>query len=109
MTKRTYRSREQWLTLIEQQQHSKLSIPAFCQQNNLNLKYFYKRKGELSNQQADTSRTIANTPFIELQKPTLSVNTSGQPVATLQLRNAQLTLFTLPEPQWMAELQKALS
>lgn len=44
MTKRKYRSQENWKALIEAQLESGLSAAEFCRQQQINPKYFSKRE-----------------------------------------------------------------
>jgi hypothetical protein len=41
MSRKTF---DEWKNLVEQQVNSGLSVPKFCEQRQLNVKYFYARK-----------------------------------------------------------------
>lgn len=107
MGKRTYRSYEQWIALIRQQQKSGMSVAAFCKQNNLHTKYFYKRRRELL-----PDKPPEPSPFIKLNRqdnqPVMTQHASV-PIASLQWNKTRLDLYTPVDPSWIATLHKVLS
>ena len=94
------RSSQEWQAIIEQQQVSGLSVVEFCQQQQLNSKYFHARQRSLLKRQ----QRNAGSPFVKVSNPTSS---SG--VISLQVGDNRLTLPSTIEPQWLANLLKALS
>lgn len=51
---------DDWKILVEKQNTSGLSVVQFCQQHNLNPKYFYSRKSLIS-------KTASTTGFVQAQ------------------------------------------
>ena len=84
-----------WQSIIEQQQQSGLSIVAFCKQNKLNTKSFYRSRRMLRNQ-ARTDK------FLPVVVPTLPEHK-----IVVELENAKLHLPPSCEPTWLAQLLKA--
>ena len=104
MTERTRRSRTQWLGLFQRQSELKLNIADFCRQENLNDKYYSKRKKELLDN--DDHSTGG---FIKLSQKNMRSHAAGQHVMTLQYHQAQLQLPTSIDSRWMASLLKSLT
>lgn len=88
-----------WQQLIEQQQTSGLSIVAFCKQQQLTTSSFYKYRARLQDK----------TPKPKLVK--VAIGNTNQMLGTITLNhhNTQLTLPSCCEPQWLADLMKALN
>lgn len=93
------RTREDWQRLIEQQKTSGLSIVGFCKQNKLPTSNFYKYRNRLqASEQAPTLVKVKSQAF-----------TSVKSSITLTHGNTQLSLPSRCEPQWLADLIKALN
>jgi len=103
MTKRKYRSQENWKALIEAQLESGLSAAEFCRQQQINSKYFSKRKTEymrLANQPE------APSAFVKLHPPALPT----QPAAIhLHYKNVRLQIPSSIGSAWLADLLGLLS
>jgi hypothetical protein len=67
MIKRSRRSPEHWLALIEQQATSNLSIATFCQQQGIGSASFYKWK-QYWLDKTDIAKPEAASGFIDLTK-----------------------------------------
>ena len=99
MIKRKYRSRSEWLGIIQQFKSSACTPAEFCQQQNLDYKYFLKRKRSLESK---------NSAFVKVQTSTAKqVMPSADLV--LQYQNTRLHLTTEIDAQWLAQLMRALS
>ena len=79
MNKRRRRSDAEWQQLIEQQQRSGLSAHAFCQQQGLTSKTFYKRRQALRQQPTAMDSTER---FIKVQ-PTSAPSAGAVTTAVL--------------------------
>jgi len=101
MNKRRRRSDTEWQQLIEQQEHSGLNASAFCQQQGLSSKTFYKRRQVLHQQ---TTVTDSTGRFIKIQ-PTATPATT----VVLHYQRAQLHLSAGVNALWLAQLMQALS
>lgn len=98
MSKRTP---AEWQQLIEQQQASGLTAAEFCRQQNINTKYFYLRRQRLSKINNDAAFVIA--------KPAKEIADKQAVNMQLNIGACGLTFNTPPQPQWLAELIKALA
>lgn len=61
---RTYRSREQWQSLIQQWQQSDLSASAFCEQQALGYASFCKWRQQLAEEEPQA--TVSSPEFISV-------------------------------------------
>jgi transposase-like protein len=102
MNKRRRRSDAEWQQLIEQQEFSGLSTIAFCQQQGLSSKTFYKRRQRLQSKATDQT----DKRFIKLQPQAPSAAPS---TTVLVYRDSRLELPDGITAQWLAELMQALS
>ncbi len=97
------RTQTDWRALIEQQAKSHLSIAEFCQQNNLGLTYFYKRKSDLK----QLSGVKSSSSFIKVNraKPT------GAPNELIKIlhHKTRLSVPVNVSPTWLAQLIKSLA
>ncbi len=95
-----------WQAIIQQQSDSGLPVSRFCKTNSLSATCFYKYKKEL-NKSANTgvADPVANNPFVKIQQPKLSNN--GERIK-IQYQQSTLSLPTTLEPDWIANLLKAL-
>lgn len=63
------RSREQWLSIIEQQKESGLSVPQFCKEHDIGYASFsaWKRRTQSDNAGSDCQlRSVKSAQFIDL-------------------------------------------
>ncbi len=96
-----------WQAIIQQQSDSGLPVSRFCKTNNLSITCFYKYKNEL-NKSANpgVAELVANNYFVKIQPPKIS--NSGNTIK-IQYQQSTLSLPTTLEPDWIANLLKALA
>jgi transposase-like protein len=104
MNKRQRRTDAEWQQLIEQQERSGLNAHAFCRQQGLTSKTFYKRRQVLRQQ---TTATASTERFIKIQPPSVPVAETAT-TAVLQYHDSQLHLPAGVDAQWLAQLMQAL-
>jgi putative transposase len=94
------RSSKEWQTIIEQQEASDLTVVDFCEQQQVNRRYFYARRHILRKQK----QCHQTASFVKVSKTPMNSATMS-----LQFRDARLTLPLDCEPLWLAQLLKAIS
>jgi hypothetical protein len=102
--KRIHRSTEAWQKLFHQQAQSGMSVSAFCEQQGLSTKTFYRRRKAL--------RSVPD----EKPRGFISVKTGSTPAQTpasfrsilLHYREIRLHLSDSTAPSWVASLMKKL-
>ncbi|MDT8283200.1 MAG: hypothetical protein RQ982_10405 [Gammaproteobacteria bacterium] len=62
MPKRKYRNHDEWQSIIQQQKDSGLNAAAFCQQQGLSSKTFYKRRQALGEKHSEEGSHCAFVP-----------------------------------------------
>ena len=96
-------TQQKWLTIVEQQKQSDLTILQFCRQINISPSTFYQRKRELA------TLSQPSAPFIKAQiTQTVEVETQLEPIC-LTLGKANLTLPLQTTPQYLAALINELT
>ncbi len=105
MTKRKYRSHGEWVSIIQQYKNSGCTPAAFCQQQNLDYKYFLKRKRRLETHSAG----IPGAPAFVKVHPSTVKQTIPSTDLVLQYHNTHLHLTTAIDAQWLAQLMRSLS
>ena len=103
MIKRKHRSKAEWKTLIDQQMQSGLNAAAFCDQQGLSSKSFYRHRKLLEQKPND----LMAGQFIKVEPKSVPA-ISQQFEAVLHYRNSRVQLPAGTGPVWMAELLKAL-
>ena len=104
MPKREHRSDTEWQNIIERQEQSGLTGVAFCLQEGIYAKTFYRQRKKLRRK----GLVPKTNRFIQVQpKPVQAVPI--QPVIVLQYRDSRLQIPAGAEPLWLAQLMKALS
>jgi len=104
MTKQTRRNAAQWRKLIDQQAQSGLNGVAFCAQQGLPRKSFYRHRKLLT--QKAMGRTASR--FVQIQpKPVQTMPI--RPGVVLQYRDSRLHMPAETDALWLAQLMKALS
>ena len=104
MSKRTYRTSEQWTELFNTYEQSGLTLAEFCQENKLSHSYFIVKYRQHSKVSMDDD----NEPgFAKVIPPSLPISSANNLV--LNYQGAQLQLPLAVEPVWLAQLMKALS
>jgi len=105
MSKRIRRSEAEWQHLIDQQERSGLSATAFCQQQGLSSKTFYKRRQALRQQR---SAAPSAERFIKVQ-PKSTAAMATPPTVVLDYQNTRLQLPAGVDVLWLTKLMQALS
>lgn len=96
-------TQKKWLTIIEQQKQSDLTILQFCRQLDISPSTFYQRKREL------TTLNQSSALFIKAQvTQTVEVEAQLEPVC-LMLGKAKLTFPLQTTSQYLAALINELS
>jgi len=96
-------TQQKWLTIIEQQKQSDLTILQFCRQLNISPSTFYQRKREL------TTPNQSSASFIKAQvTQTVEVEAQLEPIC-LTLGKAKLTFPLQTTPQYLAAFINELS
>ncbi len=102
MTRRTF---DDWKHLVDKQAASGLSVPMFCNQHNLNPKYFYSRKSMVStkNNSGDfiQAQVISQQTTVVANKPEQSIK--------LITSIGELVLPCNTSPAFIVELLNGLS
>lgn len=99
MSQRTRRSQVAWKALIEQQEQSGLSAAAFCREQGVLAKSFYRWRSRL---QEDT-----DSAFVRVV-PQTGIQHSLTSRILLEHGSSRVMLEAC-DPHWIAELLKALS
>ena len=104
MPKRDRRNNAEWQDIIERQKQSGLTGVAFCLQEGIYAKTFYRQRKLLRRK-----GLVAETrQFIQIQpKPVPAMPI--QPAMVLQYRDSRLQMPAGTEPLWLAQLMKVLS
>ncbi|MCP4274065.1 MAG: hypothetical protein GY781_19255 [Gammaproteobacteria bacterium] len=98
---------KKWQAIIQQQSNSGLPVSRFCKTNRLSITCFYKYKKELSKSaNSGSAEPVANNSFVKIQPPKIS--NSGERIK-IQHQQSILSLPTTLEPDWIANLLKALA
>jgi hypothetical protein len=103
MTTRILRTKAQWRSLLEQQAISGLKGAAFCRQQKLCCKTFYRHRKAWAAKSTD----LVASPFIQVQAKPNSAPTL--PMTLLDYGQSRLQIPVGLGPAWVAELMKALS
>jgi len=104
MPKQKHRSDAEWQDIIERQEQSGLTGVAFCLQEGIYAKTFYRQRKLLRRK----GLVVETKQFIQVQaKPVPAMPI--QPVMVLQYQDSRLQMPAGTEPLWLAQLMKALS
>ena len=104
MPKREHRSNAEWQRIIQQHEQSGLTGVAFCLQEGIYAKTFYRQRKTLRRK----GLVAKPSRFVQVQpKPVPAMPI--QPGIVLQFRDSRLQLPAGSDPTWVAELMKALS
>ena len=102
MSRKTF---DEWKYLVEQQVSSGLSVPKFCEQRQLNVKYFYARK-------AIIAKDNNSAGFIQAQiitKQTTLITQQVEYPIKLNLPVGELSFPHDISPAFIAELLNGLT
>ena len=104
MRNREHRSNAEWQDIVKRQKHSGLTGVAFCLQEGIYAKTFYRQRKMLRRK-----GLLAETKqFIQVQPKSVQPMPI-QPSMVLQYRDSRLQMPAGAEPLWLAQLMKALS
>jgi hypothetical protein len=106
MTKRKHRSQAEWQIIIQQQKASGLNVAAFCRQQELSSKTFYKRRRGLRTPPDSEVPTVA---FMKITKPARKATVPTDAMGVLHYSNSQLHIMPGCDVQWLAQLLQVLS
>ena len=104
MPKQKHRSEAEWQDIVEQQEQSGLTGVAFCLQEGIYAKTFYRQRKLLRRK----GLVAKPSQFIQVQPkpvPTIPI----QPGIVLQYQDSRLQMPAGAEPLWLSRLMKALS
>ncbi len=102
--KRIRRTNEAWRELIRQQEQSGMSPAAFCEQQGLSIKTFYRRRKALRPAQTERSQR-----FIQVKSGSRPVSVSPSQELSLHYQTLKLQFSSSVDACWVATLMKALS
>ena len=103
------RTPEQWVTTLEQQQSSSLTIQEFCQQEKISTSGFYKHKKSMTNNSRFS--LVTNAPAIKKSASAIEESISGSNPQRISLTTSAGHL-SLPEsisPEFLIQLVRGLS
>ena len=91
------RTKQQWLELIQAQQHSDLSIVDFCREKDLPLKRFYARRSS-----SLKPKNVESSAFSKISVAATSKSTTT--AITLSIGKASLSVPSSTDVVWLAKL-----
>ncbi|MDQ7048285.1 MAG: hypothetical protein Q9M92_02000 [Enterobacterales bacterium] len=96
-----YRTKTDWLALIEKQLQSGLSVSEFCRQEGLGRTYFQKKLNDFR-----AGKETSSPVFIKAQpiKPR-----NSDRMIQIQYHHSQIALPTSLPPSWLADFVRALA
>lgn len=106
MKRRRYRSEAEWRRLVEQQTLSGMTGLAFCEQEGLSPKSFYRNRKAL---QQDSGKTASRCSFVQVMPRSIDQERSTSSLIEVVYRESHLRLPSNTDPVWLAQLMKALS
>ncbi len=106
MAKYQRRSQAEWRRILQQQKTSGLKVKAFCHQQALSSKTFYKYRRCLS---VSPDSEVPATSFIKMTKPARQTTAPTDTMGVLHYGNSQLHIHSGCDVQWLAKLLQALS
>jgi hypothetical protein len=106
MVTRRHRSKAEWKQLIEQHAQSGLNGSAFCRQQGLSRKSFYRNRKAL--RQA-VEATAHSDSFVQVVPHSTNRDRLISGLIEVAYRESRLRLPSNTNPMWLAQLMKALS
>ena len=106
MAKYQRRSRAEWLRILQQQKASGLKVKAFCHQQELSSKTFYKYRRDMS---VSPDNEVSTASFIKIAKPARQSADPSDTLGVLHYANSQLHIHSGCDVQWLAKFMQALS
>ncbi len=104
MPKRDRLSNAEWQDIIERQEQSGLTGVAFCLQEGIYAKTFYRQRKKLRRK----GLVAEAKQFIQVQPKSVPAMPIQSGIV-LQYRDSRLQMPAGTEPLWLAQLMKALS
>lgn len=106
MAIRRYRDKSEWKRLVEEQAQSGMTGLAFCEQQGLSRKSFYRNRKAL---QQDVDTTVSTRSFVQVKPWSVELDRTASAPMELTYREGCLRLSANTDPVWLAQLMKALS
>jgi len=106
MAKYQRRSQSDWQRILQQQKSSGLNVKAFCQQQALSSKTFYKYRRDLL---VLPDSEVPATSFIKMTKPARQATDLTDTMGVIHFANSQLHINSGCNAQWLAKLLQALT
>ena len=103
------RTPQQWLTLLQTQQDSDLSVKQFCLEQGISPSNFYKNKAAFS-PETSIATTTEVSPFSQVYLDE-SEQRNSKPLRDIKLNigNIELTLDSQTEVNWIVNLMGKLA
>jgi hypothetical protein len=95
------RTKAQWLRIFDEQRKSGLTIKAFCERHDIHLQTFRARKSDWHPRDKKPSRAL-----VKIEKPKVKALNSA---ITCQFKGVELACNDSVNPQWFADMVKALA
>jgi hypothetical protein len=95
------RTKAEWLRIFDEQRKSGLTIKVFCERHGIHLQTFRARRSDWKPRAAKQSHAL-----VKVEKPT--VMKASSPI-TCQFKGVELACNDSVNPQWFAEMVKALA
>lgn len=102
------RSKQEWMSLFEQQQKSGMTIRAFCQKHELNYQTFMARRSDLKRNWASHNAKAGishSTQLVKLERR----KKQSQNTVTLKHGNSELHIHNGHDVAYLVSLIKALN
>ena len=96
--KNTRKTKAQWLRIFEEQDNSGLTIKAFCERHDINLQTFRARKSDWLPRDKKPGRALVKIETPKVKSASISC----------QFKGVELACNDSVNPQWFAEMVKAL-
>jgi hypothetical protein len=100
---------QQWLTLLQIQKDSELSVKQFCLEQGISTSNFYKNKAAFSPETSISTTTMVS-PFSQVYLDE-SEQRNSNPLQNIKLNigNVELTLDSQTEVNWLVNLMGQLA
>ena len=95
------RTKVEWQRIFDKQRKSGLTIKAFCERHTINLQTFRARKSDWQIRGKQPSRALVKVDKPTVMKPSAAI--------TCQFKGVELACNDAVNPQWFADMVKALA
>ena len=95
------RTKAQWLAIFDKQRKSGLTIKAFCERHGIHLQTFRARKSDWQPSNKKPSHAL-----VKIEKPKVMQTNA---TITCQFQGVELACNDSVNPQWFADMVKALA